>query len=55
LCLKDLFMIETPNDIKQLCNVLERLNNVVALSLIRVLNFYPATYVIINIMKNKMI
>lgn len=37
-------MIETPNDIKQLCHVLERLTNLVAISLIRVLNFYPANY-----------
>jgi hypothetical protein len=42
LCLKDLFMIETPSDIMHLCSVLEKLVNIVALSLIRVLNFYPA-------------
>lgn len=37
-------MIETPTDILHLCSVLEKLNNLVALSLIRVLNFYPSNY-----------
>jgi hypothetical protein len=37
-------MIETRTDILNLCFVLEKLNNLVGLSLIRVLNFYPANY-----------
>jgi hypothetical protein len=41
LCLKDLFMIKKPNDITALCSVLENLHSIVALSLIRVINFYP--------------
>lgn len=44
ICIKDLFMIETPTDIIYLCSVFEKLNNLIALSLIRVLNFYPSNY-----------
>lgn len=44
ICLKDLFMIETPSDISILCSVLEKLSNLVAISLVRVLNFYPVNY-----------
>ena len=44
LCLKDLFMVETPSDISNLCAVLEKLNNLVGISLIRVLNFYPTKW-----------
>lgn len=44
LCLKDLFMIDTPQDILNLCSILEKLNNLEGLALIRVLNFYPNNY-----------